>query len=292
MAAIKVKFITMLLLAAGAAACSKQQPSVVTGTIDVRLPQNVQPKVSMSVPQSGTGLALAWQAGDQLSVCGVSSSEKYTISDGFTAHEARFEGPVVLQGPFSVLYPGQKYSSVQEINARSYEGQVQKGNGTTGHLEWNALASDLPDYTHINMGEALRNAVLAISAQLPETVASVKYVSVTAPEAVFYTTNDREGGKSDTIRLDFEDLDLSSDHTLRAYAMTSWNDVTLSPGTRLVVTIFVSDTEKYTKKLSVPAGGITISGGKVNVIRLYKDAAGNFNGNIEGFIWSDDNFWE
>lgn len=291
MATFKVKAITVILLATGAMACSKQQPEQDTSVIQARLPQTIQSKVSMTAPQSGSGLILAWQSGDQLYVNGNGASGKFTIMDGFTAHEAQFEGQTIPTGPFTVLYPGQKYSSVTDIYTRSYEGQVQKGNGSTAHLEWNTIAEKIKDYTHLDLTEAKRNGVLELTCQLPENSGNPQYLSISTEEALFYKTNDSEGEKTNTLKLSFQDIDLSTDHNLTAYMMTSWNDVVIPAATKLNVLIYISETEQYKKKLSVPSGGVTIKGGMVNVIRLYQGTSGNFISTLEGFIWSDDNFW-
>lgn len=281
-----MKLMAALLSATLLASCSKE-PVLNEKTISASLPSDT--KVSMM--PSETGLSLAWQTGDKLGVCAGGTTKLYSIMDGFTAHEAQFSGEPLSGDRFTVYYPGQKYDGPEAIKARKYNVQHQKGNGSTAHLEWNAMLEECADYLHLNFAEARQNSVLMISLMLPEDVPSVEAVSISAGSDVFYLTNDAEGPMTNGMRLELEDVDLSS-HSLTVYMMLPWYDVALSAGTKLQVTVEAGGGGKYTKKLSVPAGGIVIRSGKLNIIRLYQDVSGDFASPLEGFVWSDNNFWE
>lgn len=288
MANFKVKTILTAALLSTLCACSKRQADIVT--IKAVLPEQ-QSKVALERPQNAAGLALKWEAGDKLTIAGDNTSV-FTICDGFTEHNAEFAGTPVSGSLFTVLYPGEKYKSEQEILQRSYLDQVQDGNGSTSHLEWNAMLKDIKDYSHMSFSAGKRSGVLEVSVMLPQEVQTVESLSVSSKNPRFFTTNDPAGEKVSQMQLLFNNVDLSANHTLSAYMMTSWEDMSLPAGEVITVTVVVNSTLKFTKRLTVPAGGLIIKSGAVNVIRLYGDAASsNLNSNLEGFIWTDDNFW-
>lgn len=289
MANFEITKLTAAVLLAAMCACSKQEDGNVT--IKASLPEDAKQKVSLESPVSGSGMTLRWEAGDKLSVEGAGTSI-FTICDGFTDHEAEFSGTTVSGSSFNVLYPGDRYRSTADILARSYEGQVQNGNRSTAHLQWTAMLEGVADYSHLNFSKGKRSGVLSISAMLPDDVASVRSITVSAKTPLFYLTNDASAEKSAELKLDLAGVDLTSDHTLEAFMMTSWEDMPLPAGEVITVTIVVDDTLKYIKRLTVPAGGLVIRSGSLNLIKLYGDAAGgNLNTALEGFIWTDDNFW-
>lgn len=284
------------LIAAGAisclvCACSKPvTPAADQTVIKAELPQT-ESKVALDKPAGGSGLALRWEAGDKLTVIGDNVSV-FKICDGFTDHSAEFSGTAVSGSRFTVYYPSDGYNTLEDILRRDYTLQRQNGNGSTEHLEWNAMLKDIADYTHMSFSQGKRSGVLEVSVMLPKEVATVKSLTVSSKTPVFYPNNDASQQKVSQLELQLENVDLSSDHTLHTYIMTSWEDMPLAAGEVITVTVVVDQTLKFTKRLTVPAGGLTLKSGAVNVIRLYGDAASsNLNSNLEGFIWTDDNFW-
>lgn len=73
-----------------------EQPSesIDRNIITASIPENIASKVAMNAPASGKGLSLAWEAGDELTVIG-ETTEQFTIAEGFTAHNAKFNGQEV-----------------------------------------------------------------------------------------------------------------------------------------------------------------------------------------------------
>ncbi len=288
MANLEVKTLFAAVFLSALCACSKQHAENVK--ISAMLPEG-NSKVAFERPEQGDGLALRWEAGDRLAVIGGNTSV-FTICDGFTGHSAEFEGSPVSGTSFSVLYPGSEYSTEQSILGRSYLGQVQDGNASTSHLKWTAMLGGIADYTHADFSAGRRSGVLAVSAVLPEEVTEVRRLVISARTPVFYTTNDPASPKVTDMELELRNVDLSADHTLYSYMMTSWEDMYLPYGEVLTVQIVVNPELRYTKRLTVPAGGLTVRAGMVNVIRLYGDtASSNMSSNLENFIWTDDNFW-
>ena len=234
--------------------------------ISAVIPEELGTKVSMGAPEDGVGLELAWEDGDALAVIG-NYTEVFTIKEGYEAHKAEFEGEAVTGDSYTILYPGQTYTTVDDINAVSYVSQAQKGNATTEHLEWTAMVSGVDNYASLNFADGKANGVIKFHLLLPEEVKSVASITIGADDAVFHTTN-----KGDVLvkelTLNVSELTIPDDRIITAYMMTSWNDVVLGAGKKLYITITDNDGLKEIKTLEVPEGGLTIKAGKVNVIRL------------------------
>ena len=254
-----------------AAGCQEKNEMAPTETSDrnvitASIPEAIT-RVSMNAPADGKGLALAWEAGDELTVIGVNSTEQFTIADGFTAHNAQFNGTAVDGDSFTVIYPGQTYKTLDEINAVSYLEQKQTGNGNTDHLFYHAMV-ETSDYTSLDFSKAKQNGVIKFLFQLPSEATVVESVTLSATDAVFYATNDLDGEKTNSLTLDLEDVDVSaSEQMLTAYMMISWNDVALPAASKLTITVNMPDS-KFEQVLTVPETGLTILSGKVNTFGL------------------------
>lgn len=254
-----------------AAGCQEKNEMAPTETSDrnvitASIPEAIT-RVSMNAPADGKGLALAWEAGDELTVIGVNSTEQFTIADGFTAHNAQFNGTAVDGDSFTVIYPGQTYKTLDEINAVSYVGQKQTGNGNTDHLFYHAMIQT-PDYTSLDLSGARQNGVIKFLFQLPEGAGVVESVSLSAASDIFYTTNDLDGKKTNTLTLNLEGVDVSaSEQMLTAYMMIPWHDVVLAGGSKLTITVNMPES-KFEQVLSVPEAGLTILAGAVNTFGL------------------------
>lgn len=205
-------------------------------------------------------LTLSWSEGDALMVVG-NTSEVFTIKPGFSAHEASFEGNAVDGSSFDIFYPA-SYQSVDALTARSYTNQEQTGNATMAHLEFNALASGLEDYSEVNFGAdgVLCNGVLKMVVKLPGTVTEVSSISLSAPSEIFYTTNGTDN-KAASLSLGLKDCTIGQDGILTAYMMTSWQDVTIEAGTKLTIEVTAPGKGcTYTKTFSHP-NDINLNGG-------------------------------
>lgn len=254
-----------------AAGCQEKNEMAPTETSDrnvitASIPEAIT-RVSMNAPADGKGLALAWEASDELTVIGVNSTEQFTIADGFTAHNAQFNGTAVDGDSFTVIYPGQTYKTLDEINAVSYLEQKQTGNGNTDHLFYHAMV-ETSDYTSLDFSKAKQNGVIKFLFQLPSEATVVESVTLSATDAIFYATNYLDGEKTNSLTLDLEDVDVSaSEQMLTAYMMISWNDVALPADSKLTITVNMPDS-KFEQVLTVPETGLTILSGKVNTFGL------------------------
>ncbi|MBQ9653579.1 MAG: hypothetical protein IJV32_05080 [Bacteroidales bacterium] len=236
-------------------------------------------KVGFTDNGVGSGMALAWQAEDKLRVIatgGGSGNEQFTIKSGFTAHSAEFEGTSVEGTEYTVFYPG-TYASVDAINVRNYTDQTQIGNGSTAHLEWNAIETGLADYSTVDF-TTKQNGALRVKLTLPDAFTKVYQVQIVAtdgddPANVFSTTN-AGGSKTNTLTLNLKadestpGITLGVDKVLTSYIMVSWNDDVLPEGTTLTFKVTGDQEDPWTKVKTIGTGGFTIYGGKVTNISL------------------------
>ena len=173
------------------ASCAKENnlenvaPSIITANI----PDEIT-KVSLTDAGVDNGMSLAWQSNDNIRViatAGGSGNELFTIKNGFTANNAQFEGTPVTGTEYTVFYPG-TYADEAAINARSYTSQTQIGNGSTAHLEWNAIEAGLEQYGSVDFS-GKQNGALRFKLQLPDSFTKVYKVGLKAPAPIFSTTN-------------------------------------------------------------------------------------------------------
>lgn len=267
----EIKYFMLLAAMPLACFCTKNTEFVqpVDGdvvTITASIPTT---KVSLT-PGEDPALALAWEEGDQIVVEGTSSST-FTVSNIVNAHKADFTGAPVSGDEFAVYYPG------KAILTRSYEGQIQDGNASTAHLEYNAMVEGLSSYENFTFDKV--NGAVKLVVNVPAGVTTVSAISIMVLNAdgdgqsVFYKTNDVEGGKMPAIRLDFTKGTAPVDNVLTAYAMVSWNPVELASGNRLAIKLYTP--EKSYRKIITVTKGTTISGGETFIVDLSSAAALN-----------------
>ncbi len=242
------KTLFILAIAALAVSCAKEiaTEAPVAGnkvTIRVSMPEEPFSKVSLTEADDNQSIALAWEAGDKISVNGL----PYTIKEGFSAHEAEFEGEEPAETEFTIIYPG-KYASIDDFNARSYAEQAQTGNSSTAHLEYNAALVGVGEYTAPkfdpewaadNGGSLIQNAVVQLRLQLPADATDATSVTLSASRAIFPTTN--AGGtlvKEQTLALN--NVTLPANKILEAYMMVSAAGVEILSGDELTVIVGTS----------------------------------------------------
>ena len=241
------------------------KPTVDRTVITAGIPEKLS-KVSMNVPEDGIGLALAWEAGDELTVIG-NTTETFVIKEGFTAHKAEFNGAAVEGDSFTILYPGSEYKTLENIKSVSFLDQTQKGNANVEHIFYQAMI-ETTDYTNLDFSKAKQSGVIKFLFQLPESATTVNSITLSATSDIFFTTNDLDGQKVSNLTLNLEDVDVSaSERMLTAYMMLPWHDIAIAGGSKLTVTVEMPDS-RFVQVLDVPENGLTILAGKVNVIGL------------------------
>lgn len=242
-----------------------------TVTITASIPETAPAtKVSFSELEDGSALALAWEADDALTVIG-STTETFRIQPGFEAHAATFDGNAVSGSSFHIIYPA-SLSSVEAALARSYAGQVQDGNGSMAHLRYDAMLYGVDDYRDIaftpawaaaHQGTLYQNAVLKFHLQLPADIETVESISLSADDAIFYSTN-AETPKVDELTLTLENV-TPENRIVTAYLMLSCQSVEIAEGQTLTVTVSGGG-ETWSK--SFTPGAKRLEGGCRHTIKL------------------------
>lgn len=244
-------------------------------TITASFPDELVTKVKFEAGESV--IKPSWEQTDVIRIISeTGKSETYSIKE-INGKTATFEGNELEGSNFTAIYPG-NYETAEALGQRSYTGQVQTGNGSTSHLQLNAMATGLSDISNISFaGEGVKlNGAVKLYVKLPEYVANPKEVSLSAASDLFFTDN-AGSAKSSSLGLSLENVDISVDHIFTAYLMSSWTEAVIDAGTELTLTVKaegVSIKKSFTVKKSV-----NLAGGHLNIIQLNAE---NWNTALEG----------
>ena len=244
-------------------------------TITASLPDELVTKVKFEAGESV--IKPSWEQTDVIRIISeTGKSETYSIKE-INGNTATFEGNELEGTSFTAIYPG-NYESVEALGNRSYTGQVQKGNGSTAHLQLNAMATGLSDISNISFADAgaKLNGAVKLYVKMPEYVTSPTEVSLSAASDIFFTDN-AGSAKSSSLGLSLENVDISADHIFTAYLMSSWTEASIETGTKLTLTVKaegVSIKKSFTVEKSV-----NLAGGHLNTIQLNAE---NWNTVLEG----------
>ena len=229
---------------------------------------------------AGGGMALAWEAGDAIRVISGSASESFAIQEGFSDHIAEFAGNAVSGTAFDIIYPG-TFASLSEVNAHSYAGQTQKGNGSTAHLKYHAWLTGVNTYAEVAFladwaaahGGALhQNGVLKLSVTLPEGVTGVTKAALKAPSEIFFLDN-AGSVKTDELSVNLEGVDVSgSAQVLIAYMNIPAQAVSLPAGQTLTVKVTGADGAEYASEFTLE-NAVVMQGGQLNTVRVESSGA-------------------
>lgn len=278
------RFLDMFALASAVAlsaiSCAKESEDHVNDgtknkiTITASLPDELVTKVKFEAGESI--IKPSWEQTDVIRIISeTGKSETYSIKE-INGKTATFEGNELEGTSFTAIYPGD-YESVEALGNRSYTGQVQTGNGTTAHLQLNAMATGLSDISNISFADAgaKLNGAVKLYVKLPENVTSPKEVSLSAASDIFFTDN-AGSAKSSSLGLSLENVDISADHIFTAYLMSSWTEASIETGTELTLTV-KAEGVLITKSFTIEKS-VNLAGGHLNTIRLNAE---NWN-TIEG----------
>lgn len=279
------RFSDMFALASAVAlsviSCAKESENHVNDgqknriTITASLPDVLVTKVKFEAGASV--IKPSWEQTDVIRIISeTGKSEIYSIKE-INGKTATFEGNELEGTSFTAIYPG-NYETAEALGNRSYTGQVQKGNGSTAHLQLNAMAAGLSDISNISFADAgaKLNGAVKLYVKLPEYVTSPKEVSLSAASDLFFTDN-AGSAKSSSLGLSLENVDISVDHIFTAYLMSSWTEAVIDAGTELTLTVKaegVSIKKPFTVEKSV-----NLAGGHLNIIQLNAE---NWNTVLEG----------
>lgn len=279
------RFIDIIALASAVAlsviSCAKESENHVNDgqknriTITASLPDELVTKVKFEAGASV--IKPSWEQTDVIRIISeTGKSETYSIKE-INGKTATFEGNELEGTSFTAIYPG-NYETAEALGNRSYTSQVQMGNGSTAHLQLNAMAAGLSDISNISFADAgaKLNGAVKLYVKLPEYVTRPKEVSLSAASDVFFTDN-AGTAKSSSLGLSLENVDISVDHIFTAYLMSSWTEATIEAGTELTLTVKaegVSIKKPFTVEKSV-----NLAGGHLNIIQLNAE---NWNTVLEG----------
>ena len=278
------RFLDMFALASAVAlsviSCAKESENHVNDgqknriTITASLPDELVTKVKFEAGESV--IKPSWEQTDVIRIISeTGKSETYSIKE-INGNTATFEGNELEGTSFTAIYPGD-YESVEALGNRSYTGQVQTGNGTTAHLQLNAMATGLSDISNISFADAgaKLNGAVKLYVKLPENVTSPKEVSLSSDSDIFFTDN-AGSAKSSSLGLSLENVDISADHIFTAYLMSSWTEASIETGKELTLTV-KAEGVLITKSFTIEKS-VNLAGGHLNTIRLNAE---NWN-TIEG----------
>lgn len=279
------RFLDMFALASAVAlsviSCAKESENHVNDgqknriTITASLPDELVTKVKFEAGESV--IKPSWEQTDVIRIISeTGKSETYSIKE-INGKTATFEGNELEGTSFTAIYPGD-YESEEALGKRSYTGQVQKGNGSTTHLQLNAMAAGLSDISNISFADAgaKLNGAVKLYVKLPEYVTRPKEVSLSAALDLFFTDN-AGSAKSSSLGLSLENVDISVDHIFTAYLMSSWTEATIEAGTKLTLTV-KAEGVSIKKSFSIEKS-VNLAGGQLNTIQLNAE---NWNTALEG----------
>ena len=279
------RFLDMFVLASAVAlsviSCAKESENHVNDgqknriTITASLPDELVTKVKFEAGASV--IKPSWEQTDVIRIISeTGKSEIYSIKE-INGKTATFEGNELEGTSFTAIYPG-NYETAEALGNRSYTGQVQKGNGSTAHLQLNAMAAGLSDISNISFADAgaKLNGAVKLYVKLPEYVTSPKEVSLSAASDLFFTDN-AGSAKSSSLGLSLENVDISVDHIFTAYLMSSWTEATIEAGTELTLTL-KAEGVSIKKSFSIEKS-VNLAGGHLNIIQLNAE---NWNTALEG----------
>lgn len=279
------RFLDMFALASAVAlsviSCAKESEDHVNDgtknkiTITASLPDELVTKVKFEA--GATVIKPSWEQTDVIRIISeTGKSETYSIKE-INGKTATFEGNELEGTSFTAIYPG-NYETAEALGNRSYTGQVQTGNGSTAHLQLNAMAAGLSDISNISFADAgaKLNGAVKLHVKLPEYVTSPKEVSLSADSDIFFTDN-AGSAKSSSLGLSLENVDISADHIFTAYLMSSWTEASIETGTELTLTVKAE--EVSIKKSFTVEKSVNLAGGHLNIIQLNAE---NWNTVLEG----------
>lgn len=279
------RFLDMFALASAVAlsviSCAKESENHVNDgqknriTITASLPDELVTKVKFEAGASV--IKPSWEQTDVIRIISeTGKSETYSIKE-INGKTATFEGNELEGSNFTAIYPG-NYETAEALGQRSYTGQVQTGNGSTSHLQLNAMATGLTDISNISFaGEGVKlNGAVKLYVKLPEYVTRPKEVSLSAASDIFFTDN-AGTAKSSSLGLSLENVDISVDHIFTAYLMSSWTEAVIDAGTELTLTV-KAEGVSIKKSFSIEKS-VNLAGGQLNTIQLNAE---NWNTALEG----------
>ena len=269
-----IKYIIPLL---AAFACSKEVSSELPAPGDgdelitiKATHSSSSPAIDATKASPRQGFSWYWSANDQITVTTAQDAQTYTIKDGFSPKYAEFVGKAVNGDVFTILYPGDQAATAD------WKNQTQTGNNSFAHLQYAASLNDVDEYLTFSFspewatahgGTIKQTGVLKMVIALPDTITTVKGITLTAEDAIFYPTN----GDTKSNKLDITLVDAAPEgNVITAWMTTSWNEAVVPAGATIAIT--VKNQGNSIEKEVTFTNESTLMGGMVNSFTV--DATG------------------
>ncbi|MBQ9597044.1 MAG: hypothetical protein IJR34_02185, partial [Bacteroidales bacterium] len=162
-------------------------------------------------------MALKWKKRDAIYVIG-GSGETFTITDTKYSEVGNFAGKAVAGSSFTLIHPA-IYKTAAAIEGKNYENQSQYGNGSTAHIEYFAMLSDVSSYKDVTFsddwarshgGRFCQTGILQLRLDTPASLTTLSSLRLEAGSEVFPTTN-AATPKSATMSMSLDGVDVSGD---------------------------------------------------------------------------------
>ncbi len=248
-------------------------PDPAEGEMYVVLPERLIPgetKVSFSAPSEG-GLSPEWETADAISITGTSTLE-LPFKRLLDAKTAVTDKPSLSGSRFTLCYPA-SYSSLAQMEAVSFTGQVQDGNANFDHIRYYAVLDSVSDYVNpcfesawaASKGGTFRQSgVLRFVIDAPADFAGLSSLKISCPDAIFHTGNAASTAVKE-LSMSFRNTQAQNGRFI-AYMAVSWQPVTFPDGKSVTVTL--TDDEGYVFTKTFVPEKQTLYGGKVNDFAL------------------------
>ncbi len=163
-------------------------------TITASIPEDIDTKITITEESNYSLAKIAWENDDQIRVIGSTTSSIFDIDpssismDGKQATFTLRDGQTTPDGSsFIILYHPENPTSPTEFDGKSYDGQIQDGNGSLAHLNCAMKLEGVDAYNDISFssdwaaahnGSLVQNSVLQMLLKLPEGVEEVYSIYV------------------------------------------------------------------------------------------------------------------
>ena len=261
--------------------CKKDEPGQGGGDVPGT---DISIKASLVSPLPGTRaslsdmMALKWKKRDAICVIG-ETTETFTITDTKYSETGNFAGKAVAGSSFTLIHPA-IYKTPAALESKSFENQIQFGNGSTSHIEYFAMLSAVSSYKDVSFssewaqahgGRFCQAGVWQLRLAAPTGMTTLSSLRIEAPGEVFCTTN-AATPKSRSLSINVDGVDVSGDDdkTFVVNLAISIQGISLSASDQLTLTMTDSDDIVWSRTLT--PGSLTIPGGCVTTLAV--DASG------------------
>ena len=238
----------------------------------------------MAVTIRGLEEVFSWDKSDKITVIGENGTQVFSILDTYTATTAKFAGEDIVSGKYTVIF-SDNGSAVEELEKRSYTGQIQSGNGNADHLDFDIVLYDVDTYKDITLsdtyasehgGKLLMSNCLKFEIDLPASVFTVSSFGIKSGSPIFHSANGVSSA-TDTLGLEFaEPVDVGiNDNHITVYMLASWQPIEIAETDAIALWVKDADGKPFKAALKPvfdEEESIVITGGNVYDFTVSSDA--------------------